>query len=256
MNGYSVFAEYYDSLTANIDYKARAEYFHSLIKRFGGKEGGILLDLACGTGSLSEEMSRLGYDVIGVDGSQEMLSMALDKKFESGLNVQYLCQDMTRLDMFGTIDIIICALDSLNHLPDYDALKKTMERVSLFFEYGGLFIFDMNMPYKHKNILADSTYVYETEDIYCVWQNEYASGSSDHRVDISLDFFERCENGSYERFSEDFSEIAFDREIIEKLLAETGFELLSVYDYDTEEPYRDNSEKLVFIAKNIIPKNA
>ena len=109
MSGYGNFAHYYDILTGNISYKDRAAYFDMLIKKHGGKKN-LLLDLACGTGSLSEEMCRLGYDVIAVDGSEEMLNEALDKKFDSGLNIQYLCQDMTKLDMFGTIDVTICLM--------------------------------------------------------------------------------------------------------------------------------------------------
>lgn len=101
MSGYNVFARYYDDLTRNIDYRKRAEYFHEIIRKFKTTENNILLDLACGTGSISEEMSKLGYDVIGVDNSQEMLGIALDKKFDSGLNIQYLCQDMRNIDMFA-----------------------------------------------------------------------------------------------------------------------------------------------------------
>ncbi|MGN0690959.1 MAG: class I SAM-dependent DNA methyltransferase [Oscillospiraceae bacterium] len=250
MSGYSAFSRYYDVLTENIDYRARAEYFEKMIRRFGGKEGGILLDLACGTGSLSEEMARLGYDVIGVDSSEEMLNMALDKKFDSGLPIQYLCQDMTELDMFGTIDVTICALDSLNHLESLSDIKRTVEKVSLFCEPGGLFIFDMNTPYKHKNILADKTYVYDMEEVFCVWQNEY-TGDIDNRVNICLDFFEKADgkNELYSRSSEDLSEIAFDRAVIEDILSGAGFELLAEYDHDSDDPPSEKSEKIVYAAR-------
>lgn len=132
MSGYSVFARYYDSLTANIDYKKRAEYFNDIIGRFKKTSGNILLDLACGTGSISEEMAKLGYDVIGVDNSDEMLGIALDKKFESGLDIQYLCQDMRTLDMFGSFDIAICALDSINHLGRLSDVEKVFRNVAFF----------------------------------------------------------------------------------------------------------------------------
>lgn len=127
MSGYSAFARYYDELTANIDYKKRGEYFHSIIQRFKTTKENILLDLACGTGSISEVMAGLGYDVIGVDNSDEMLGIALDKKFDSGLDIQYLCQDMRKLDMFGTVDITVCALDSINHLASINYEEKTFE---------------------------------------------------------------------------------------------------------------------------------
>lgn len=248
MSGYGNFAHYYDILTGNISYKDRAAYFDMLIKKHGGKKD-LLLDLACGTGSLSEEMCRLGYDVIAVDGSEEMLNETLDKKFDSGLNIQYLCQDMTKLDMFGTIDVTICALDSLNHLPDLDAIKQTINRVSLFCEPGGLFIFDVNTPYKHKNVLGNNTFIYDMEDVYCVWQNTYTE--EDNRVEMWLDFFEKQENGSYERYDESFSEIAFDDAVIEKIVADSGMEIVGKYDYDTTEPTKADSEKIVYVAHKI-----
>ncbi len=248
MSGYHSFSYFYDKLTSNISYKQRAEYFDMLIKKHNGTQN-LLLDLACGTGSLSEEFSRMGYDVIGVDASEEMLNEALEKKFDSGLNIQYLCQDMTELDMFGTIDVTICALDSINHLKSIDDVKKTFQKVSLFCEPNGLFIFDVNTPYKHQKILADNTFIYDLDDVFCVWQNSFDSSSKDCRVDITLDIFGKNENGFYQRYYDELSEIAFKREIIESLLISAGFIAEAVYDYDTVNPPLDNSEKLVFVAR-------
>lgn len=249
MGGYGSFAYFYDILTGNISYPKRAAYFDALIKKHGGKKG-ILLDLACGTGSLSEEMSRLGYDVIGVDGSEEMLGAAMEKKLESGLDIQYLRQDMTRLDMFGTIDVTVCALDSLNHLPDLKSIEKAVQRVSLFCEPQGLFIFDVNTPYKHRHVLGSNTFVYDMEEVYCVWQNTYSE--RDNRVDMALDIFERQENGCYRRYEDGFSEIAFDEDVIDGILEKCGFETVGKYDYDTFDPPRCDSEKLVYVAKKRI----
>lgn len=248
MSGYHSFSYFYDKLTSNISYKERAKYFDKLIKKHNGNKN-LLLDLACGTGSLSEEFSRMGYDVIGVDASEEMLNEALDKKFDSGLNIQYLCQDMTKLDMFGTIDVTICALDSINHLKNADEVQITFDKVSLFCEPNGLFIFDVNMPYKHQNILADNTFIYDLDDVFCVWQNSFNPESNDYRVDISLDIFGKNENGSYERYYDELSEIAFEREMIEKMLVAAAFSVEAVYDFDTVNPPMDNSEKLVFVAR-------
>lgn len=248
MNGYGSFAYYYDILTKNISYSKRAEYFDRLIKIHGGKKN-ILLDLACGTGSLSEEFSRMGYDVIGVDASETMLNEALDKKFESGLNIQYLCQDMTKLDMFGTIDVTICALDSLNHLTDVEAISKAVGRVSLFCEPGGLFIFDINTPYKHKNVLGNNTFVYDMDEVYCVWQNTYSEYNN--KVDICLDIFEKQDNGCYKRYEECFAEIAPEIFVVEQIIADNGMEILAKYDYDTVLPVHDNSEKIVYVTRKI-----
>ena len=246
--GYTVFAEHYDALTSNIDYRKRAEYFRDIADRFGGAKNGILLDLACGTGSLSVEFARMGYDVIGADSSPEMLSHAIAKKSPDLPDIQFLCQDMTELDMFGTIDITVCALDSLNHLPDTASIRKAIEKVSLFTIPGGLFIFDMNTPYKHREVLADNIFVYETDDVYCVWKCSADTESDVLRTDIILDFFEKT-GKLYRRSSESFSEIAPADDIINGILAESGFELLAEYEGDTFEAPGEKTERIVRAAR-------
>lgn len=247
MSGYSAFARYYDELTANIDYVKRGEYFHSLIKKFGKTDGKILLDLACGTGSISGVMAELGYDVIGVDNSDEMLGIAIEKKFDKGLNIQYLCQDMRKIDMFGTVDVTVCALDSINHLSSLNDVRKVFEGVAFFSEIGGLFIFDVNTLYKHRRILADNTFTYETNNVYCIWENTLDAGTDEVRM--HLEFFEREENGMYSRSSDDFSEKAYSEEELEKLLEECGFELLAKYGDDTYEAPADTTQRIVYTAR-------
>ena len=239
---YDAFARYYDELTANIDYPALADYYDGLITRFGGRKG-ILLDLACGTGSLSVLLSAKGYDVIGTDASPEMLDAAMSKPHEG---IQYLCQDMTELDMFGTIDAAVCALDSLDHLESEDGLRTVFERVALFMNEGGVFVFDVNTPYKHENVLADRTYVYETDNVFCVWENEYEGNGV---TGIQLDFFEQNNDGTYTRSSDCFTETAWERSRIEKLLTEAGFELCACYEYPTLNEPTAESEKLTFAAR-------
>jgi 2-polyprenyl-3-methyl-5-hydroxy-6-metoxy-1,4-benzoquinol methylase len=248
MSGYSVFARYYDELTANIDYKKRADYFHLIIQKFKQTENMLLLDLACGTGSISEEMAKLSYDVIGVDNSEEMLGIAIEKKFDSGLPIQYLCQDMREIDMFGTIDVTICALDSINHLPSFDDVKKTFSKVSLFAEPDGLFIFDINTIYKHLNILADNTFTYETDDVFLVWENKL--NKSNYDININLEFFER-DGDKYYRSTENFIEKAYETSDIDNALIETGFEILAHYDDDSFNPPNDNSQRIVIVARKI-----
>lgn len=249
MSGYSAFARYYDQLTANIDYKKRGEYFHSIIQKFKTTKENILLDLACGTGSISEVMAGLGYDVIGVDNSDEMLGMAIEKKFDSGLNIQYLCQDMRKLDMFGTIDITICALDSINHLASLNDVRKVFENVAFFSELGGLFIFDVNTVYKHRIVLADNTFTYETDDVYCVWENTLNRETDE--VKMNLEFFEREENGLWSRSSDSFSEKAYSENDIEELLSQCGFELLGKYGDDTFDSPAEDCQRIVYTARCI-----
>ncbi|MBO5163146.1 MAG: methyltransferase domain-containing protein [Ruminococcus sp.] len=249
MSGYSVFARYYDSLTANIDYGKRAEYFHKIIDLFKKTEGNILLDLACGTGSIAEEMAKLGYDVIGVDNSDEMLDIALNKKFESGLNIQYLCQDMRRLDLYGSVDVTVCALDSINHLRTLSDVKKVFGNIALFSEPDALFIFDVNTLYKHRNILANNTFTYETDEVFCVWENTLIPETDE--VKMNLEFFELQENGMYSRSSDSFSEMAYSEENIEKLLKECGFEVLGKYGDDTLASPASDSQRIVYAARCI-----
>lgn len=246
---YSVFGYFYDSLTKNIDYKKRAEYFNTIIEKNKPK-GNILLDLACGTGSLSIELSRYGFDIVGVDGSEEMLSAAMQKDYDNN-KVQFLLQRMEDLNMFGTIDIAICALDSLNHVTDKDTLQKIFDRVSLFSNPDGIFIFDVNSIYKHKNVLADTTFVYDCEDVYCVWQN--SSCNQENIINISLDFFE-YEDGAYFRSEEEFSERAYSIEEITKIANDAGFDVLDVFADDTFEKPTDTTQRLVFVTKQMKEK--
>lgn len=240
--GYAAFAAFYDALTENVDYAEIAAYYDRLNTVFGGKKG-ILLDLACGTGSLSVLFSGMGYDVIGADNSPEMLSQALSKEHSS---IQYLCQSMTELDLYGTIHTAVCSLDSINHLPGRDEVLRAFERVSLFCEPGAVFLFDVNTVYKHERILENRSFVYETERVYCVWQNEYLGGG---KTGITLDFFTEGRDGRYERVSEEFSETAYPAEELCGMLERAGFEICAVYDYLTENPPRKESEKLTFAAR-------
>lgn len=248
MSEYSKFAWFYDQLTYNVDYDKISERIDSLVGQFGGEKG-VLLELGCGTGSLCEKLSELGYDVIGVDNSQEMLSQAWEKKFESGRDIQYVCQDMTELEMYGTVDVAVSVLDCINHLPSREAIQKTFDRVSLFMEPNGLFIFDVNTEYKHRVILGNNAYIYDLDGIFCAWQNEY--NNEDGSVDIFLDFFEENEDGSYNRYQENFKEIAFSEGEIDGMLKKAGFEILAKYDEYTDDPIEDKTQRIVYVARKI-----
>ena len=242
MEGYGVFASVYDKLTENVPYDGIADYYDGIIKELGG--GGILADIGCGTGSLTVRMAGKGYDVIGADASCDMLSVACSKPHEG---VQYICQSMTELDLYGTADVIISTLDSINHLSDAGEISACFAAVSDNLSDGGLFLFDVNTVYKHRHVLGENTFVYEAEGIYCVWQNEYSP--RDNSVEIQLDLFFENEDGSYERETECFSETALEQEQLEELLRQAGFEVAGVYEYLTHDAPSENSEKLMFAAR-------
>ena len=245
MSRYGAFAEYYDSLTSNVSYEAAAEYVADILNENGIKEG-ILLDLACGTGTMSLKMAERGYDVIGIDNSPEMLSEAREKAYEAGEDILFLCQDMCSIDLYGTVECTLCLLDSLNHLESEEELLAAFKGVSLFTVPGGLFIFDVNTQYKHKYVLADNTFVYDNDDVYCVWQNEYDDESG--RVEIFLDFFEE-ENGLYRKSSEYFTERAFSDETIRKLLKESGFSDIKTYGELSKDAPSEKEERVFYVAR-------
>lgn len=249
MAGYGDFAYYYDMLTENVDYESRCEYICNLLAVSGiGK--GILLDLACGTGTMSMLLSDKGYDVIGVDASEDMLSVAQEKKMESGKDIMFLCQRMEELDLFGTINAAVCTLDSINHITDEETVKKVFSKVSLFMEDKGLFVFDVNTPYKHRKVLGNNTFVYDMDDVYCVWQN-----STDKKTlltEVSLDIFEKDteeDDDVYYRYSEEFSERGYELEKIKGWLQENKFEVLGVYEEMTTDEVRENTQRAVFVAR-------
>lgn len=245
MSRYGSFAEYYDSLTSNVDYRKTAEYVSDILNENGINKG-ILLDLACGTGTMSLIMAQKGYDVIGVDNSPEMLGEAREKAFEAGEDILFLCQDMCSIDLYGTVDCTVCLLDSLNHLESKEELLEAFKRVSLFTVPGGVFVFDVNTEYKHKYVLGDNTFVYENDDVYCVWQNEYDDKSK--TVEIFLDFFQE-ENGLYRRSSEYFAERAFSDSDIKKLLSEAGFTDIKAYGELRKNAPLDTEERVFYVAR-------
>ena len=248
MSGYGDFAYYYDVLTENVDYESRCDYIFNLLADNGvGK--GILLDLACGTGSLSMLLGEKGYEVIGVDASEEMLSVAQEKRYESEADVIFLCQKMEELDLFGTINAAVCTLDSINHVTDEEKVREIIRRVSLFMEDKGIFLFDVNTPYKHRAVLGNNTFVYDMDEIYCVWQNET---DENMLTSVSLDIFERDEEeDTYYKYSEQFQERGYELSFLEELLKENKFELIGIYEEMTTDPVKDNTERAVFVARKI-----
>ena len=244
MSSYGVFADYYDALTLNVDYEKRALYIVNTLKKLG-HEMGLTLDLACGTGKLTLELKKLGVDVYGADGSQEMLSFAYEKAVENGFNILLLCQKMQELDLYGGIDTCVCTLDSINHMTDIEDVRKTFERVFLFLNDGGYFIFDVNTVYKHQNVLCDNTFVYDLDEVYCVWEN---SLKENNIVDININLFVP-EGELYKRFAESFSERAYSDAQLMSMLNGAGFEVVKRFSDMSENAPEESDERIIYIAK-------
>lgn len=250
MESYFCFAPFYDELMKNVEYQKRADYILQLMKRHNHNMG-LTLDLACGTGTITRILAKNGIDIYGIDASAEMLSEAMQKTAEDGLNILYLKQKMQNLNLYGTINTCICTLDSINHLTSKEDVQKTFDKVSLFMDTDGLFMFDVNTVYKHQKVLANNTFVYENEDVFCVWQNSLLK---DNIVKISLDFFGE-EKGVYYRTNESFSERAYTDEEIKNMLKKSGFEIEAVYGDLTFDLPKENEQRVIYVAKMKKSKN-
>lgn len=244
---YSIFADFYDQLMYDVDYKKRTAYLMRLFKKYG-KMPKLLLDVACGTGGFSNEFAKLGIEVIGTDISEEMLNIARENSFDLGLDVLYLCQAAEELDLYGTVDGAVCCLDSLNHITDYKKLCKAFKKVSLFLEPGCLFIFDVNTEYKHREILGDNVFVMDRDKVYCVWANQF--NPKKNTVNVMLDFFVK-ENDKYTRFSEEFTERAYTNDELISALEKAGLQVLDVFDDMTEKTLTNDSQRAIFVTKKV-----
>ncbi len=243
MSGYGEFGYVYDALMTDVDYAARAAYLLRLFDRHGTRPETIL-DIACGSGSLCAEFLKHGIDPVGIDSSETMLLCAREKL---GPDVLLLEQDMCEMDLYGTVDGAVCTLDSLNHLCKTSQLLEVFRRVRWFIEPQGLFVFDVNTPYKHCEVLGDNTFVSETEDVMCVWRNHYLPRTGE--VDIQLDFFVE-EDGMYTRYTEAVRERAYTEKTLRRLLSKAGFETVAVYADMTEHAPAQDCERMVFVARS------
>lgn len=238
---YSDFADAYDALTFNVPYDEIADYYINIVSSL--TDGKRLLDMGCGTGSLTVRLARRGFDVIGQDASCEMLSYAAEKSGE----VQWICQRMEETELGEEMDVIVSTLDSINHLPDKRAAERCFKKAAENLKAGGAFVFDVNTVYKHKEVLGSNTFVYDVDGVYCVWQNSF--DSSGNGVDIELDLFFEEDDGTYTRGGESFREVAFTEEELAEMLTAAGFEVVNVWEYLTFNEPNERSEKLLFAAR-------
>ncbi|MCL2033791.1 MAG: class I SAM-dependent methyltransferase [Oscillospiraceae bacterium] len=243
MSGYVSFAQYYDVLMENASYGIRARFLDETIQKYnhGARE---VLDLACGTGSMTHELIKLGYDMTGADASADMLSHAAQK---CGGKALFLNQEMGGLDLYGTVDAVVCTLDSVNHLPDERAVIKAFHNASLFLNPGGLFIFDVNTAFKHREILDDNVFIYDTPKVFCCWQNTLCRYTL--RVDIRLDFFAPLGDKKYTRESECFSEWYYSDLFLKDALIKTGLSHIETLCGDSFTKPCESTERLVYVAR-------
>jgi SAM-dependent methyltransferase len=212
-----------------------------------------VLDLACGTGSMTLELYSRGYDMIGADMSDDMLSMAMDKAYDrEASGILFIKQDMRSFELYGTVGAVTCCLDSVNYLTDDGDLEKCFSTVHNYLDPDGLFIFDVNTPYKFKNVYGNNSYIFEDNDsdgraAYCGWQNDYDEDTK--LCNFYLSVFTEEEGGTYSRSDETQTERCYDLDEIKIALAKCGFEFIGVYgDYNFSAP-QENCERWYIIAK-------
>ena len=224
MSCYDQLAACYDELTGDVAYEQRADYLEKLFRR-AAMPVHTVLDLACGTGTMTWLLTGRGYEMIGVDGSAEMLAVAMEKYGTvGGVPPIFLHQSMPRLDLYGTVDAAICCLDSLNYLTRPADVRRTLQRLRLFIAPGGLLIFDVNTPEKF-SALDGQVFLDETEDTYCVWRTEYSRRICTYYMDL----FRKGKDGTWRRSLEIHRERCHTVEELTAWLEEASFGKIRIY---------------------------
>lgn len=245
MDAYTSFASVYDLFMDNVPYEQWSGYLVSLLQEYG-IEDGLVLDLGCGTGSLTEQLAKKGYDMIGVDNSSDMLEIAMDKKAASGLDILYLMQDMRDFELYGTVKAVVSICDSMNYILSEDELTTVFRLVNNYLDPGGIFIFDLNTIYKY-SLMGDATIAENREEGSFIWENSYYEEDRMNEYDLTL--FIGQESGLYEKFEETHYQKAYELETVKQLLADAGMEYICAYDAFTREQPRDDSERIYVAAR-------
>lgn len=246
MEAYTGFAAVYDTFMDNIPYEEWCEYLTGLLKTYGVNDG-LVLDLGCGTGSLTELLADRGYDMIGVDYSEEMLELAMEKKYESGKDILYLCQDMREFELYGTVAAVVSICDCMNYITEPEDLVTVFELVNNYLDPGGVFIFDLNTEYKYREVMGDCTIAEDREDSSFIWENQYEPEEKINIYDLSI--FVREEEDLYRKFHETHYQRAYSLEEVKDALKEAGMEFVAAYDAFTSEPPKADSERIYVVAR-------
>ena len=245
MSAYEALAASYDALTYDIPYEKILQFWETLLKRYRLRPETVL-DLACGTGSLSVLLAEHGYRVIGVDLSEEMLAVADEKCSHLAENRPFfVCQPMQRLRLPEQVDSVICALDSLNYLTRPDDCRKTLRRVYNALKSGGLFVFDINTPAKLRG-LDGQVFLDETEDTYCVWRTEF--DAKKRLCFYGMDIF-RLNGSLWDRSFEEHIEYAYEPDELALWLEEAGFTHIRQYGDRVLRAPKQDEQRIYFSAK-------
>lgn len=243
MDAYTSFAEVYDMFMDNVPYEEWSRYLTELLKEYRIEEG-VVCELGCGTGKMTRLLADAGYDMIGVDMSEDMLAIA---SMENPQQILYLCQDMRELELYGTVAAVVSVCDSMNYLLEEEDLLEVFQRVNEYLEPGGVFLFDLNTIYKYETLLGETTICENRPEGSFIWENYYDAEEQINEYDLTL-FIQEKEN-LYRKFEETHYQRGYSLEKIRTLLEEAGMEFVTAYDACTKNPPREDSERIYIVAR-------
>lgn len=247
MEAYTSFAEVYDTFMDNVPYEEWAEYLAELLQEYD-IEDGLVLDLGCGTGSLTEILATKGYDMIGADGSAEMLEIAMEKKEQSGHDILYLLQDMREFELYGTVRAVVSVCDCVNYITDEKELEQVFRLVNNYLDPEGIFIFDFNTEYKYKEILGEQTIAEDREDCSFIWDNYYYEDESMNEYELTL-FIKERDSNLYRKYQEMHYQKAYTLDAMRELVEWSGLEFVTAYDAYTRKAPTETSERVCVVAR-------
>ena len=246
MEAYSDFARVYDIFMDNVEYEKWAEYLIGSLKEYGIEEG-IVLELGCGTGVMTELLAESGYDMIGVDNAEEMLEIAMEKREKSGHDILYLLQDMREFELYGTVRAVVSVCDSVNYIDEEEDLTEVFRLVNNYLDPGGVFIFDFNTLYKYREILGDRTIAENREDCSFIWDNYYYEEERINEYELSI--FIREKENLFRRYEETHFQRGYTLDEMIRMIKDSGLEFVTAYDAFTREAPKEDSERIYVIAR-------
>lgn len=246
MEAYTDFAGVYDIFMEETPYEYWCERVCRVLETHGITEG-LVLDLGCGTGTLTELLAERGYDMIGVDNSREMLGRAVGKRDGSGHDILYLCQDMRSFELYGTVKAIVCLCDSINYVTEPEELKRVFGLVNNYLDPGGIFFFDFNTDYKYREIIGNAVIAENREHCSFIWENYFHQEACINEYDVTV--FQEEKDGKYRKFTETHYQRGYTLAEIRELLAGGGLTFLEALDADTQEKVTPSSQRIWVTAR-------
>ena len=244
----------YDMFMDNVPYREWSGRIVSLLQGYGIRDG-LVLDLGCGTGKMTRLLAEAGYDMIGVDSSEEMLGIAREEQLagEGGRDILYLQQDMREFELYGTVRAIVSVCDALNYLLEEESLLAVFKLANNYLDPGGIFLFDMNAIYKYQEVLGETVICENREEASFIWENYYDANEQVNQYDLTL--FVREEGAGapgdalYRKYEETHFQRGYEKERVRQLLEQAGMEFLAAYDGYAGNPAREDSERILFVAR-------